>query len=138
MLLDQNENILIKRGNWIGTLWSITGCTKNALHLLELPEVSAIVSPNISKTVILLKKLFSLKEENKSRNKVFFPPMNFEVSRLDRFLLCFCFLYIKTMCVPGEMTASVKIKINMILASISFSGFDRGRDVFNGDHRLWV
>lgn len=103
--------------------------------------VSAIITPNISKPVILLKKVFSLKEENKSRNKVFFFRWNFEV-RTTAGLTSSCyvsFFFRLKLCVfKGGMTVSVKIKINMTLASISFSGFDRGRDVFNGDHRLCI
>lgn len=72
MLLGQNENNLIKKGNWIGTLWSITECSKNGLDFPQLLEVSARIAPQISETIILLKRIFSLKDEKKSGNKVFF------------------------------------------------------------------
>lgn len=52
----------------------------NGLDLLPLPEASALTTPQISETGILLKIIFSLQDEKKSRNKCFFLfRCNFEV-----------------------------------------------------------
>lgn len=58
-------------GDWIGALWSVTRCTQNGLGLLPLPELSAIITSQISEMVILPRRVFCLKKEKKSGSEVF-------------------------------------------------------------------